>query len=132
MLRSLRLAIFATLLVGLFASGKPALASPAVTARACSASYVIASQWPTGFMAYITVTNTGNEPITGWTVVLVFPDPVPVIQQWWSSSMVQTNDIVVIRPRPWNSHLAPGSSTGVRFVAAGVPVTPTSITCVPD
>jgi cellulose 1,4-beta-cellobiosidase len=34
----------------------------------CSASYVVGNQWDTGFVANVTVTNTGTAPTTGWQV----------------------------------------------------------------
>lgn len=138
MLRSLRMAAAAILAatIATVAVGQPAYAAPApagsqIMVAECSATYVVGSQWATGFVANITITNTGTEPLVNWTVIIVYPDPPPIIQQAWNITLVQNGNTVIIRPRPWNTILPPGASITVGFIGAGTTSVPTSVTCVP-
>ena len=38
----------------------------------CSAVYAQTNAWPGGFQGQVTVTNTGTNTTTGWTVVMTF------------------------------------------------------------
>ena len=138
MQRSLRMALAALLAatVVTVAVQPPVSASvsPAgsqITVAECTATYVIGAQWATGFLANITVANTGTEPLVSWTVTIVYPDPAPIIQKSWNITLVQSGSTVIIRPKPWNTNLPPGASVSVGFVASGTTSTPSSITCTP-
>jgi len=139
MLRCLRMALAASIaaVMATSAVAQPVFASAGtagqqIMVKQCTATYALAAQWTTGFVANVTVTNTGTELITGWTVIIVYPDPAPIIQQSWNIALVQNGNTVTIRPRVWNTNLPPGASVSVGFVAAGTTTTPTSVTCVPD
>ena len=146
MLRSLRVALAAILAAAIatVAVQPPIYAAPdtagtaetsaaqtGVMAAECTVTYAVAAQWTTGFVANVTITNTGTEPLVNWTVTIVFPDPAPIIQQSWNITLVQSGSTVIIRPKPWNTNLPPGASVGVGFVASGTTSTPSSITCTP-
>lgn len=107
MLRFLLAAVL-TLLV----TGQPAHAAPA----ACTATITIATQWPTGYTANLAV-DAAN-----WTVVAIYPDPVPTLGPAWNMTMAQDKNIAVFRPTPWNH-------SGGGFIGAGTTTTPDSITC---
>jgi endo-1,4-beta-xylanase len=124
-------AIMATIAVEQPAYASAGTAGSQIMTRECTATYAVGAQWTTGFLANITVTNTGTETLFGWTVIIVYPDPAPIIQQSWNITLVQSGNTVTIRPAPWNTNLPPGGSVDVGFVAAGTTSTPTSVTCVP-
>jgi Cellulose binding domain len=39
----------------------------------CAVSYDISDGWGSGFVANVNITNTGPDPITGWTLPFSFP-----------------------------------------------------------
>lgn len=47
-----------------------------------SAHYIIANQWPGGFGASLTITNTGTTSINGWSLQFSFPNGQTVTQLW--------------------------------------------------
>lgn len=52
--------------------GPSAMPSPTKSADsdlACEVKYQNSSEWNVGFVANVTITNTGSTPITGWTLV---------------------------------------------------------------
>ena len=58
------------LTLGLLTVAAPTTQASAATG--CSASYSTASQWSGGFVASVTVTDTGSTALTGWTVTFTF------------------------------------------------------------
>src|SRR4051794_34398972 len=63
-----------------------AVSGQANAAAGCSASYATQSQWATGFVAGVTVTNTGTTALTGWTVTFTFGGNQQVTS-FWSASL---------------------------------------------
>ncbi|GHO93050.1 hypothetical protein KSF_030980 [Reticulibacter mediterranei] len=53
-----------------------------VTGSSCKVQYTVANQWPGGFTANITITNTGTSSLNGWTLVFTFPGSQQVMQGW--------------------------------------------------
>ncbi len=43
-----------------------------VPALSCTVHYRVSSQWSGGFVAYVTIFNTGSTPIQGWTLTFTF------------------------------------------------------------
>lgn len=109
----------------------PAPARPAASASAasCTATFVIAGQWPGGFVANVVVTNTGTVAITNWTVTITFPS-APRVTQVWGATITQSGPIVVAQNPGLNTSLPPGGSTSFGFAASGSAPTGTpAITC---
>lgn len=103
----------------------------ASTAKRCSATYKLVNQWSNGFQAEVTVTNTGTVPLTGWTVVITFPNG-QIITQLWQAVYTQAGGVVTVRNETYNGNLPPGASTTFGFTANwsggnGVP----TVTCTP-
>lgn len=90
----------------------------------CSATLTIVNQWPGGYQANITVTNTGTVPIQSWTVTLTFPG-TPGITQIWNATVTVTGNQVAITNVSYNGPLAPGASTSLGFLGSGSPPTGT-------
>ncbi|HEU4328121.1 MAG TPA: cellulose binding domain-containing protein [Roseiflexaceae bacterium] len=95
------------LLAGL--GGSPARAQSA----ACSVAYTIINQWPGGFQADLTITNSG-PPVSGWTLAWSFPND-QVITQIWNGSHTQTGAQVSARDAGWNGSIATGGTAGFGF-----------------
>ena len=85
-----------------------------------TATITIANQWTTGYTANLAVESSG--PVSSWTVVAVYPDPVPTLGPVWNMMMAQDRSIVVFRPVTWT--LAGGG-----FVAQGTTTAPDTLSC---
>lgn len=91
--------------------------SPTPTGNACSVKYTIASQWNTGFIGNVIVTNASNTPINGWTLNWNFAGNQQIINSW-NSSLTQTGNAVVAGNLSWNSVIAPQGSASFGFQAS--------------
>jgi cellulase/cellobiase CelA1 len=69
-----------------------------------------------GFQGQVTVTNTGTDPTTSWTVTLTFPSGQR-ITQIWSGRTSGTASPYTVTNESYNGALAPGASTIFGFLA---------------
>lgn len=80
----------------------------------CSVS---GNSWNTGYVANVTVVNSGSEMLDGWEVSLVFND-TPQVEHGWNANLVEQANTVSATHVSWNKHLYAGQSTGFGFVGA--------------
>lgn len=96
----------------------------------CRVTYRNQSEWQGGFVATVTVQNTGAVPIDGWTLTFAFPGDQQVTSGW-NATLGQSGATVTARDAGWNRVLAPdGSATfGVqgRWSASDAPPTDFSL-----
>ncbi|GCE14843.1 glycoside hydrolase family 9 protein [Tengunoibacter tsumagoiensis] len=85
-----------------------------ITGSACSVSYVIQNQWPGGFTANMTITNTGSSTINGWTLAFTFPNGQQ-ITQIWNGALNQQGSQVAIQNLSYNNVIAPGGTVNPGF-----------------
>ncbi|MGE5290489.1 MAG: glycoside hydrolase family 6 protein [Micromonosporaceae bacterium] len=99
-------------------------------ATSCSASYATQSQWQGGFVANMTVTNTGTTALTSWTVTFAFPGDQHVTN-FWNTSLTQSGENVTATNVSYNGNVAAGASTSFGFQGTWTnsDATPASITC---
>lgn len=83
----------------------------------CHTAYQVINEWPGGFQAEVSVTNTGSVAITGWQVRFTFADGQQVTQSW-GGQVDQDGAEVTVRNETWNGNLAPAASTTVGFLAS--------------
>ena len=95
----------------------------------CAVNYTTPSQWNNGFTADVRVTNTGTNPVHGWTVRWTFPSGQRVTGHW-NSTIVQTGADATASNAAWNSSIPPGSSVTFGFQGShtGTNTPPTSFT----
>ena len=48
----------------------------------CKVTYATQSQWAGGFVAGVTIANTGTSPIDGWTLKFTFPGDQKITNAW--------------------------------------------------
>jgi lysophospholipase L1-like esterase len=113
--------------------GTTTTASPTTTTVAasggCTAAYTIVNQWPGGFQATVTVTNSGTAPVSAWHVSFALGSGQSV-SQFWSAALTQTGPSVVATNLSYNGSLAPGAATSFGFLGASpTTVTAPAITC---
>ncbi|MCQ4208672.1 cellulose binding domain-containing protein [Streptomyces longispororuber] len=93
---------------------------------ACTVAYKVTNEWPGGFQADVTLTNTATTPWDGWTLGWSFDDAAQKVTQSWNAEVTQTGPKVTARNVGWNGKVAPGSAvtfgfTGDRATANGEP-----------
>jgi endoglucanase len=80
-----------------------------LSTTSCTVDYLIHGGWPTGFTTQVSLTNTGEAPIDGWTVVWSFTGAQSVSHSW-NAEVVQDGARVTARNLSWNRAIAPGGS----------------------
>lgn len=80
----------------------------------CSVHYAVSGQWPGGFGANITITNTGTATINGWTLQFTFPGSQQATQGW-NGVFTQTGANVTVTNANYNATLAAGASVSPGF-----------------
>jgi hypothetical protein len=89
------------------------------TSAACAVSYDLSDGWGTGFVANISITDTGPNPITGWTLAFSFPgDTESVSSSNWNANYSESGENVVVTPVSWDGNLSPnsGNTVSIGFV----------------
>ncbi|MFC1401164.1 MULTISPECIES: cellulose binding domain-containing protein [Streptacidiphilus] len=86
----------------------------------CAASYQFSDGWGSGWVANITVTDTGPAAIDGWTLNFSFPDAGESVSSGWNGNWTTTGTSVRVTSLDSNAQLAPysGNSTTVGFVGS--------------
>ena len=96
-----------------FTTGTPAHST-------CAVTYDVSDGWGSGFVANLTITNTGPNAINGWTLAFSLPSSTESLttSNWngnwtWSGTNVQVTNL------SWNGDLAPdsGNTVSLGFVA---------------
>lgn len=77
----------------------------------CKVTYTITNQWPGGFGATISITNTGTTAINGWTLAFSFANG-QTITQLWNGNYTQSGANVTITNVSYNGSIAPGATIG--------------------
>jgi len=117
-------------LLSLTATGAAPPASAA--AASCSAAYSVQNDWGSGFTASVTVTNTGQTAITGWTLTWSYAGN-QTLTSGWNGTWSQSGQQVTVVNASYNGSLAAGASTsaGANFNYSGSNAAPASVTCTP-
>jgi hypothetical protein len=75
----------------------------------CSVHYAVTNQWPGGFGASVTITNTGSTAINGWSLQFSFPNGQS-ITQLWNGSYTQSGSAVTITNVAYNASIPAGTT----------------------
>jgi endoglucanase len=83
----------------------------------CHVGYSITSQWPGGFEATMTLTNTSATAISNWTLTWSFANGQQ-ITQLWTGTESQNGASVIVNNLSYDGNIAAGGSyTGLGFLA---------------
>jgi cellulase/cellobiase CelA1 len=77
-------------------------------------SYVKQSEWAGGFVAQLTLTNSGTAAINGWTLAFTFPGDQKITSSW-SSTYRQSGAAVTLQDMGYNGTIAPGGNAAFGF-----------------
>ncbi|MDQ7910588.1 cellulase family glycosylhydrolase [Phytohabitans sp. ZYX-F-186] len=94
----------------------PPVTTPPPGAKACTAVYSLAGQWPGGFQGDVRVT-AGGSAISGWTVTLTFPNGQGVTQAW-NATVTTSGATATARNVGYNGALGAGASTTFGFLGS--------------
>lgn len=92
-------------------SSSPRSSSSAIALDNCS--YVIQSQWNTGFTAVVRIKNNRTQPINGWNVNWQYGDGSR-ITNLWNASLTGSNPYSA-KNLSWNSTIQPGQTIEFGF-----------------
>ncbi|MEY9864030.1 O-glycosyl hydrolase [Catenulispora sp. GAS73] len=84
------------------------------TTGPCHVDYARTSEWPGGFTANVTITDTGTTGINGWTVTWTFPGDQKITNAW-SATTAQNGAAVSAKNAAYNGSIAPGANTSFGF-----------------
>ncbi len=93
----------------------PHTPTPTTTGGAsCSVHYAITNQWPGGFGANLTITNTGSTTLNGWSLQFSFANG-QTVTQGWNGVFTQSGANVTVTNASYNGLLSPGASVNPGF-----------------
>lgn len=95
----------------------------------CTASFTVLSQWTGGFVATLTVTNTGSSTLNGWVVTFTLPGDEKIAYAW-NATVTQSGTRVTAKDVGYNASLPPGGSVsfGIQGTGGSPVAPPTGIT----
>ncbi|WP_248960242.1 GH12 family glycosyl hydrolase domain-containing protein [Sphaerisporangium perillae] len=79
----------------------------------CRVAYT-KNEWPGGFTASITITNTGSSAVNGWTLGFTFPGDQKVTNSW-NVSLSQSGAAVTAKNAAHNGAIPAGGNTSFGF-----------------
>ncbi len=85
----------------------------------CAVTYNLTAGWGSGFVANISITDTGPSPITGWTLAFRFPATTESVSgSTWNAIYSEDGQNVVVTPANWDANLAAnsGNTVSIGFV----------------
>ncbi len=83
----------------------------------CAVSYRVTHRWPGGFNADIGITNTGNAPISGWTLRWTFSQGETVTNMW-NATAAQSGAEVSATNVSYSATIPAGATQPVGFTAS--------------
>jgi endoglucanase len=100
--------------------------APANAATGCSVAYTIQSDWGSGFVTGLTITNLGS-PITSWTLTYSYSGN-QTLTNGWNGNWTQSGKNVTVTNASYNGSLGTGGTAnpGAQFSYSGSNVNPTS------
>jgi cellulose 1,4-beta-cellobiosidase len=103
-------------------------AGPASAATGCSVAYSVQSQWSSGFVISVTITNLGSA-LTSWTLGYSYSGNQQ-LSNGWSGNWTQSGENITVTNASWNGSLATNGTVniGAQFSYSGTNTSPTSFT----
>ncbi len=75
----------------------------------CHVTYTKSSEWAGGFVANLTVGNTGTSAINGWTLTYAFPGDQKITNAW-NATVTQNGTAVTATNASFDGTIAPGTN----------------------
>jgi acetylxylan esterase len=78
----------------------------------CHVTYTTSSQWTGGFVAGVTIANTGTTAINGWTLRFTFPGDQKITNAW-NATATQSGEAVTAVNASYDAAISPGGSISI-------------------
>jgi acetylxylan esterase len=91
----------------------PPPTSPPPTST-CHVTYTKASEWAGGFVANVTINDTGTAPINGWKLTFTFPGDQKITNAW-NATVSQNGTSVTATNASYDAAINPGGSVSIGF-----------------
>ncbi|GIM88358.1 cellulose binding domain-containing protein [Paractinoplanes toevensis] len=88
---------------------------PTTPATQCKVAYKTTSDWPGGFVAEVTLTNTGTTAVNGWSLAVSLGGDQRVTSSW-AAKWVQSGSTVTLTSETWNATIQPGAAITLGLV----------------
>jgi aryl-phospho-beta-D-glucosidase BglC (GH1 family) len=98
----------------------------AAVAQPVTARFTLASDWQSGYVGQIDLTNTGPAVISGWTLEF---DLGGQLVGLWNGQPTVAGTHYTVRDLGWNGELRPGASVGIGFQIAYAGARPEPANC---
>ena len=92
----------------------------------CKTAWKLDNSWQGGFQGSLTVTNTGTNAATPWTVTFTLPGAT--VSNGWNGTFTQSGSTVTVTAPSHSPTLAPGASVSLGFTANGPTTAPSAVT----
>ena len=92
---------------------RPRRTTPPAGSTACRVTYATDS-WSNGFVANVTVANTGSSPVNGWSLGFTLPGGQAVTNSW-NATCPARSGAVTARNVAWNGSIPAGGSASFGF-----------------
>lgn len=108
----------------------PAPKTTDLMSTGCVAQYAVTNTWPGGFQAQVTVTGSGDAPVTGWHVTWSLPDG-QTINQIWNGVLTQQGGSVTVANESYNATVPANGSISFGFLGgfSGTSAAPPVVHC---
>jgi cellulase/cellobiase CelA1 len=81
----------------------------------CAVKVTSTSDWGTGYNGNVDITNTGSEPVDGWTLGFSYPRPWLSFRGGWNANWTAAGMSVSASNVDWNASIAPGATVSVGY-----------------
>ncbi len=89
--------------------------APEPSSESLEVNLVIDSDWSTGFVARIYITNNGDTPVSNWYIKIYMTSTIQSI--WGGTAQYLGNNTYIITPAGYTAIIDPGETVEVGFVA---------------
>jgi cellulase/cellobiase CelA1 len=80
----------------------------------CHVTYTKSSEWAGGFVANVTVANTGTAAVNGWQLAFTFPGDQKITNAW-NATVSQNGSSVTAANASYDATISPGGSVSFGF-----------------
>ncbi|MCR6650368.1 MAG: cellulose binding domain-containing protein [Cellvibrionaceae bacterium] len=88
--------------------------SEVAPSAALTCRYEVATDWGTGYVAFVHLKNETDEPVNGWQVAINFQDAISVTNSW-STLLSGASPAMSAVPVSWNQVIYPGQEINFGF-----------------
>ena len=81
---------------------------------ACHVTYTKTSEWAGGFVANVTIADTGSAPVNGWQLTFTFPGDQRITNAW-NATVSQNGSNVTAVNASYDGTISPGGNVSLGF-----------------